>query len=67
MVISSENASVSHSQPFSLFSDSSEPWRERMLKAWKISVMLRVRKAMVMPAGDWTMAQCPAVMRWAVK
>ena len=66
-VISSEKTSVSHSQRFCVFSEASETRRERMLKAWKISVMLSVRKAMVMPSSDCAIAQVPVVMRMAVK
>ena len=51
---------AAHSSRLWLGSRNTDSRRERMLKAWKISIMDRVRKAMVMPSALFTMAQAPA-------
>ena len=51
--------SVPHSHRFCFLRLNREALRERMLKEWKISTMLSVRKAMVMPAGDSAIPQVP--------
>ena len=58
-VISREKTSVPHSHRFYFLRLNREALRERMLKEWKISTMLSVRKAMVMPAGDSAIPQVP--------
>ena len=39
----------------------------RMLKLWHISVMLRVRKAMVIPSGLLAISHTPASIKWPMK
>ena len=58
-VTSRENASVSHSMPFCFSMENREATRERMLKEWKISIMLSVRNAMVMPTLESAIIQRP--------
>ena len=39
----------------------------RILKLWKISAMLRVRNAMVVPSGEFVSVQTPYSMWWPMK
>ena len=66
-VISSEKASVPHSHMFCFFRLNKEACLDRILKEWKISTMLSVRKAMVMPAGDSAIPQAPLSIRCPIK
>ena len=62
-VTSSEKASVPHSHRFCFFRLNRDSVRERMLKEWKISIMLSVRKAIVIPIGESAIAQTPLSIR----
>ena len=66
-VISTEKISVPQSHLFCFFSPNSDRVRDRMLKEWKISIMLSVRKAMVMPVADSAMPQTPFSSRYPTK
>ena len=55
------------SQRFCFFRLKRDAVRERMLKEWNTSIMLRVRKAIVIPAGDSAIAQEPVSSRWPTK
>ena len=50
-----------------LWSLNTLPRWERMLKLWKISAMLMVRKAMVMPSALWVISHTPDSMKWPMK
>ena len=49
------------------FSEISEPRCERMLKLWKISAMLIVRNAIVMPSALSVISQSPDSMKCPMK
>ena len=62
-----EKARVPHSHGFYFLRLNRDRIRERRLKEWKISIMLRVRKAMVMPTGDSATAHPPVSNRCPMK
>ena len=62
LVRASEKARVAHSHLFCFRCAKSDCLRDLMLNAWKISVMLSVRNAMVMPAGDWVISHVPSAI-----